>query len=231
MNYDLIFSSQNKGLKRNFLVQKLKRTIDLPVLPDILNNLDRMLSNPDVTVQQISELINADPVIAGRVLNMANSAYYCAGRKIVSNIDLAVSRLGFKVIRALVYSAVLPDLFKEITELDHLQFWKHSMTVALLSRYLIESEDGYKIEDADRAYLCGLMHDIGILVFYSILGDKYSELIQSNQEDGWGLHRIEEDEFVLNHADVGSLFVDLHWEVDPKIVDVFIREVLVNLML
>jgi len=219
---ELSLQTSSSGLKRNFIHQCLRDSSDLPVFPMILKELEELLSNENVTSHQVADLINTDPVIAGRVLNLANSAYYASGRKNVTDMNLAVGRLGFRLIKTLVYSAVVPDLFRKFVRLDHKKFWKHSLTVAMLARYLIISDKNEKMtmEEAELAYMSGLMHDIGILVYIFIIQGYYTDELTKKLSDGRSLARIEDEAFGINHAELGARYVESKWHLDPSIVDI-----------
>ena len=216
----LEFKNQtNKWLKRNLILSELESEPNLPGLPDILRQFEALLHEPRVNTGQVAALIQSDPVIAGRVLKLANSAYYGAGRNQIYDISMAVGRLGYTVLRNLVYSAVLPDLFANMPAMSHIQFWQHSFSVGLLARQLMELETGETgTEATEMAYLAGLMHDLGILVFLAITPLDYSEMNRDHYQDGTALERIEVEEFGVDHAELWALFIRRHWRMDERVI-------------
>jgi HD-like signal output (HDOD) protein len=199
-------------------MRRLRGVRDLPSLPDIIRQLHALLENPTASAGQVASLLEAEPVLAGKVLHLANSAFYGAGRKTLSDISLAVNRLGFESILGLVYSAVLPQLFGGSKGMDHLQFWRHSITVALLSReYLLHREEN-DMNTVEQAYVAGLMHDIGILVFLRGLGDHYRRMVSEHFDTGMELATIEDEAYAITHAEVGANFIEHDWKLDRAVV-------------
>jgi HD-like signal output (HDOD) protein len=93
-------------LDRPALRAQVGALTQLPGAPRVYMAICRALENPNVDVQAIAEQVMGDPVLAARVLQMANSAMYAAGQTI-NNVPYAVSRLGLKTTRNLVLAAEL----------------------------------------------------------------------------------------------------------------------------
>lgn len=220
-----IFNLHGKGMRRNYILRQVSNDESLPILPQILTQLEELIQDPDTHASEIAKLIESEPVIAGRVLKLANSAYYASGRSEVHGIQMAVNRLGFETIRQLVYSVVLPNLFDLPDYFYHEQFWRHSFTVATMTRELLEKFKGGDVEEEDLqvAYLAGLMHDIGVLVFISAIPEEYQEATDLSRDAGIGLDLVEENAFGISHSELGGFFVEKSWELDERMVRI-IRE-------
>lgn len=214
-----ILSQSNVRLRRTQILNKLNGDQKLPSLPVIVARLEAMINNPQAHSAEIARLIESEPVIAGRVLKLANSAFYGAGRAYLSDMTMAVGRLGYKTIRSLVYSAVLPEIFTGICDFDHTKFWRHSLSVAHIAQALVRriARDATS-EDGDTAYFAGLMHDIGLLVFIRYLPDAYSSIVERGIEKGMSLGEIEHTVFGIDHAELGAIFIERFWEMDSRII-------------
>jgi putative nucleotidyltransferase with HDIG domain len=120
-----------------------------------------MASDPDLTVTKLAGLVSKDPVLATRVLGLANSAMYGAMTPLRSVQD-AVVRLGVGCVRNVVVTVSLhaqmtaPDLYGA----EGPRFMDHALGTAYLAR-LVADRAG---EDVEEAFLTGLLHDIGKLV-------------------------------------------------------------------
>lgn len=76
---------------------------DLPTLPAVLEEVARLLDDPNTSTQQIAKLISRDQVLSAKVLKMVNSPIYgFPGR--ISTIQHALVLLGFNVIKGLIIS-------------------------------------------------------------------------------------------------------------------------------
>ncbi len=217
---DRILSGKSSSLRRSQLLKRLREHHNLPVFPDIFHRLEIMLADAaKVNVNQVAELIESEPVIAGRVIKLANSAYYGGGRRTLDSISLAVSRLGYTTLRTLVYSCILPEMFKDIKGFNHLQFWRHSLTVGLLARDLMTRSIERTLRTIDQAYLSGLMHGIGILLFKTLVSEDYDTTLEITKDTGSILTKIEQDMFGIDHPELGSILLESEWGMDAVIVD------------
>jgi HD-like signal output (HDOD) protein len=214
-----ILSYPSKWLRRSHLLRAIFNDKSLPALPDVIQKLERLLQEPSSGSGDIAVLLESEPVVAGRVLKLANSAYYGGGRKDVHSVDRAISRLGIETVRGLVFAASLPDLLhsKGFT-FSHHDFWKHSLTVAFLARDLLLQRDKNAVEHADMAYMAGLLHDLGILLIAKTLPEAYGNLATNGSGTGRDLHYIEDELLGVDHAEVGAMFIERHWKVDQTIV-------------
>ena len=74
-------------------------------------------------------------------------------------------------------------------------------------------------EDIEFAYLCGLMHDTGILVFDHLIPDEYSEFLGTIKSSDITLAENEAETFGITHAELGALFIEKWWPVSPGLVE------------
>ncbi|HLP98204.1 MAG TPA: HDOD domain-containing protein [Sideroxyarcus sp.] len=142
------------AIQRNELV--------LPAMPAWAAKVQRMLDDFNVSAAQIVTAVSGDPAFVAQLIKTANSAAY-AGKPKVDNVNAAVTRLGYKMLRNLIVSVSMakisiirnPALKKYLDE-----FWEHSREVAATSHVLAKSQ---KHLNPDQAMLAGLIHDIGRL--------------------------------------------------------------------
>ena len=137
-------------------------TLMLPTLPEVALKVREVVDEPDVTAAQLAEIIITDAALSTRLLKVANSALY-RGRIPTETIQNAVSRLGLTLVRNLVTSLVMEQMFQATSNrLDkrlHV-LWEHSREVSALSQVLASKQAGIK---NDEAMLAGLIHNIGVL--------------------------------------------------------------------
>lgn len=134
----------------------------LPSLPDLAIKVRAAVNEPRRSSADIARLVQFDPALAARLIQIANSPLYRGARK-YDNCHSAISRIGMEPSRNLIVSFTLRNLFKARTPLlcERLQqTWQHSCRVAAISSVLARLTPGL---DPDRALLAGLVHDIGVL--------------------------------------------------------------------
>ncbi len=138
------------------------KDVDLPAFPDVVRRLQVALADPGTSARDLVAIIESEPVLSARLLQMANSAAMNAAGNSATTIKLAVSRLGFNVVRltAVTYAmrqmeriATLQPIRKELGEI-----WRASNEVAAICCVVGKRAFG---RQQDEAMLAGLLHGIG----------------------------------------------------------------------
>ena len=191
------------------------RVDELPPAPAAAVKLLRLTSDEGSNLSDISHVIETEPAIAAKVLQVVNSAYYGFPRNIRS-IPRAVTLLGFSIVRQaalhlLVYEGMINKGAKGA--FDRLFFWQHSLLVAILSRGIGERL-GHP--DPDSLYTAGLLHDLGKVVLEAHGRVRYSDFLVACANSGNPNRDDERTFFGISHDTVGS-FVSEHWGM-PKLV-------------
>lgn len=133
----------------------------VPVLPALAHRVIDMASAPDVYAAKLAALVMKDQVLAGRVLQMANSASNSPMQSVTTVCD-AVVRLGTAAVRNVVITVCLASRMhdREVYGSRGAALVDHALGAAYLARVLAERAR----VPPDEAFLCGLLHDIGKLV-------------------------------------------------------------------
>ncbi|NNM62448.1 MAG: HDOD domain-containing protein [Steroidobacteraceae bacterium] len=137
--------------------------VDMPCFPDIVIRVQRALDDPRNTAATLVKIVSAEPRLASRLLQIANSAAYNPSGASVTEIRAAITRLGQQFIQSTVVSFAM----REFTEAPKLRsyakelkmLWRDSVTVAALCQVLA----GLTKISPDEAFLTGLVHGIGSL--------------------------------------------------------------------
>jgi HD-like signal output (HDOD) protein len=136
--------------------------VDLPSVPEIVLKMQRALADENVSNETVVKVLGSEPVLASKLLNMANSAALnTTGRKI-ADLRMAVARVGFNIVRSAALSFAVEQL-KSAAQFKHLEpmldaLWKHSVHVAALSHVVARR---FTSLNGDTALLAGLMHNVG----------------------------------------------------------------------
>jgi len=202
---------------RSRLLELIRINEQLPPFPQVLNKLDSMLDDPEVAITDFAKLIETDPVLAGRLMRLANSAYYGGGRQEVKTLSLAVGRLGLNMVHRLVYSLSISSIKGNPRIVKHRAFWRHSLAVAIFTKSLCNFI-GADEETQDMAYMSGLMHDIGILIFSTLLPLEYGSLMKELELENIRLDQLEKQRFGIDHAELGAIYIENWWQIHPFII-------------
>jgi HD-like signal output (HDOD) protein len=138
--------------------------LSLPGVPQIVTRLQQMLSDPEVGVPQLVPVINYEPVLVGRVLQMANSAALNPTRKKIGDLRTAVMRVGFDLLRSASIAYAMRQLSQAHQVKDirpHMEaLWERSAWTAAVSFVIARK---FTRVNRDQAFLGGLMHGVGKL--------------------------------------------------------------------
>ena len=141
------------------------------------------LDDPDCHIDRAQRLVSAEPLLAARIVAMANSAAYNTGGHEIANIKAAVSRLGFRPLRALVSSMIMRQFASMLTDpelrLMAAQLWEHCAQTAGLAYVLSKRITG---EDPETAFFTGIVHEVGGFYLFSRAGE-FPGIFDSKGED------------------------------------------------
>lgn len=186
-------------------------------LPGSATRILKELDDPRATARSVSELIALDQALTAYVLKVANSAamgYLLA----CSSINEAVVRLGFKQIRSLVYSTIAAGpLTSRLSgyRLGDKGLWYHSVAVASSAHWLATA---LRFPDPEKAYVAGLLHDIGKLVLDQYVLADYNQIMNIMRAQAVPMWQVEEQLFGIDHAGVGGL-AGTHWQFPSELVE------------
>jgi HD-like signal output (HDOD) protein len=185
----------------------------LPSIPRVIALLLTELNQDEPDLRKISQLINTDPVLATRLLRLANSAQFNLENKI-SSVAEALALLGLNQVRALTTAAAVAGAFKAIPGIDMHQFWRYSLNVAKLARML----GGMIRQNQPAAFTAGLIHATGELVMHLGLPMEMALLLVRVPPLGLKRAAVERRMLGYCYADVGAGFAR-SWQFPQSTVD------------
>jgi HD-like signal output (HDOD) protein len=151
------------------LVEKIKKdALVLPTLPEIALKVREAADDPEVNLNQMSDVISQDPALSMGMLKVANSAIL--GRAVkVETVNQAVTRIGLRQIKSIATAMALEQVFvseNEIVSMYMKKSWAKtidvaSVAIALMTNYLKENK--HAPLQLDTLTLAALVHNIGVL--------------------------------------------------------------------
>src|SRR6202046_1968468 len=138
-------------------------SIDLPCFPDVVIRISTALADPNTTSDKVVTIVGAEPRLAARVLQTANSAAFNSSGKPLTDLRSAITRLGQQMVQSTAMSYAMQQMKNEeslrsiaqpLTEL-----WNKSIVVASICK-LVAARTKLSAEEA---FLTGLLHGIGKL--------------------------------------------------------------------
>ncbi len=174
----------------------LNRIARLDPFPPVVQRLLAMTADADTSLNDVERLLATDVPLTVRVLRLAGSSLY--GRRPPANLHAALLRIGMIELRRLVVTASTATGFGALAT----ELWRYSLRCGLLSRHLAAAA---KVTVAADPFLCGLLHDIGVLMMFRLHGQSYGALHGAPGHDG--LNERELEHYGHTHGDVGGVVV------------------------
>lgn len=191
-------------------------TDKLPSLPHVLLRLLDASFTETIAFDQLSDLIKQDAALSGKIVSAASSAYYGGqGRNLTFERILVL--LGIDTLKTIAITASVQQFFSrfESFRTRHLkQFWRDSLTCALIAKSIAKLT-GYR--HTDEAYLAGLLHNIGELLFVRNFAEEF-KLICEQAADRSDMLRMEEERFGGNRYQAGGWLIS-GWELESLMAD------------
>jgi putative nucleotidyltransferase with HDIG domain len=187
--------------------------LELPVLSGLAIRAAELARDYSTPARTIAQAIGCDPVLSARLLRTANSPLYSLGRPI-GTLAQAVTTLGNIRVNSLVLAFATSDVIHGKGPLSRVEkaLWRHSIAVAVTAREITRLL-GYR--EAEEAFLCGLLHDIGKLLLSRHDAAAYEKVVACSDEAE--MLRRERELFGTTHSMAGAM-VAHRWALPDAVV-------------
>jgi len=197
------------------LIKEITREVDgLPQFPENIVHLQKLISDPDTEISDIARRISTDPSLTADLLKLVNSAQFMLPKR-VDNIMEAVKLVGLRTLKNLLYSYGTQKIFfKRFSDIKWL--WDHSYRTAFYA-YTLAKSFKRKKDILDDAYVGGILHDLGQIIFASIhpqLLDKIKSFCKAKNIPSNMLENLSSG---MNHAEVGALIAE-KWNFPKQLI-------------
>ena len=188
------------------LETQVEDLVKLRPLPAIASRIMTACGEEETDVRALVQLVECDPVISSRVLSVVNSSLFGYSRE-VSSINQAVVVLGLNKLSQLAVSIASESVFSEGEGADQARrkLYDHSLGCAAVSR-LLASIGGCEAESGE-AFLAGMLHDVGKLLFFDVAPGCYTEL-QNNELEFCSVE-LERQTFGIDHSMLGAKIAEV----------------------
>lgn len=183
----------------------------LPAAPRTYAALVAKLNEPMSTPEDFARIVERDPAVSAKLLQIVNSAFFGAPTK-MANVKGAVVFLGVNTLRQLVLSieafrGMTPDRARQVEALH-----RHSLLVGSIARAIVDDRDR-----AEDAFTAGILHDVGLLVLMTKVQGYVGRMLV-NASDGKPVHTAERALLGLDHGEVGGYLLGL-WGLPYPVVE------------
>ncbi len=181
----------------------------LPTLPEVALKVRDAVDDDDATLDRITAVIATDAALSARLIQVANSPLMRA-TQLIDSLEMAVNRLGMKLIRDMAISMVMEQMFQatsDVTDRKLRAIWEHSTGVAAISHALAGV---YTQLPPEQAMLAGLVHEIGALPILT-KAEAYPQLLEDEAELNHIIDKL--------HTRIGEAILQA-WNFPPELVKV-----------
>ncbi|BFN15056.1 MULTISPECIES: HDOD domain-containing protein [Marinobacter] len=207
------------------VADKLQKLYRLPPMPALALRILRLTANTEATAKELAELIEFDPSMTAQIMRYARSALFNYPGQI-NSVQEAVTRvLGFDRVAHIALGIASVRAFDVprggMLGMDN--FWRHSLYCAFLCQNLA----AYSGRDKGLAYLCGLLHNFGLLLVGHLFPSEFEELnalreinpeasMHSLEQEVFG-HSERQDILAVGHGAIGGILHRL-WQLPEAVI-------------
>lgn len=181
---------------------------DLPTLPKVLDEVSRLVQDPNANTDEIAKIISRDQVLSAKVLKMVNSPVYgFPGR--IGTVQHALVLLGFNVVRGIIISTSVFDMMIKAME----GLWEHSLGCALAANVVARAAG---LADPEEYSVAGLLHDLGKVVAAVQMPELHESVSQAVREKDLRWFEAERAVMGFGHDRINA-WLGRHWNLPGNI--------------
>src|SRR6202049_3202207 len=198
--------------------ERVQQIETMPAIPTVFLPLMKMLSNSgeDVKLDEVVRLVSYDGTIAGQCSRAAGSPLFGLAKP-PDSIKGAVLTLGLRRVEAISLTCCLGQAFPATNwVLDPAVFWRHSLGCAMVCRKFSEK---LATADAEKAYMAGLLHDIGFMVNCLVFSKEFATAMERACKEEIPLDEAEQGTMGFTHCETGRALAD-KWKLADDVIEV-----------
>jgi len=210
----------NKDVSTQKILQdRIESTEKLPAMPDVAQSLLRLNTNPNSSINDLIEIIELDPSIAAQIMRYAKSALY-GYRGEIPSLSYAIKVvLGYNSTIDIALGLSLGKSFSipDNGPMGLYPFWQHSIYSAALVQRLIQIMPRQHQPLQGIGFLCGLLHNFGVLLVAHTFKAESKQLQQAIENDT-DTPRIDIERQILgvDHMEIGTWLMR-KWNLETEI--------------
>jgi len=198
--------------------ERVQRIETMPAIPAVFLPLMKLLSDSaqEVQLDEVVRLVSYDNTIAAQCLRLAGSPLFGLAKP-PRSIKGAVLTLGLRRVETILLTCCLEQAFPaKKWALDPAVFWRHSLGCAMVCRKFSEK---LAAADGEKAYMAGLLHDIGFMVNCLVFADEFATAMERACQEEIPLDEAEHAAMGFTHCETGQALAE-KWQLADDIVEV-----------
>ncbi|MFT4927767.1 MAG: HD-like signal output (HDOD) protein [Phenylobacterium sp.] len=228
--YDAMFGDKPSSGKLNPLEQtildKVRAVLNnpdqlnkhIPPLPVLVLRLLELTRDPHADFAQLAMVIEQDPSLSGRILQLANSSFYSRGTTTINSLEKAVSLLGLTGVSNIA-STIIMEKIKPANPIYYKMFGKQIWDHSIQTAYACKDFAVQAGEEEFAGHFLGLIHDVGKIVIFNCL----CQALVGNFDDDMPSSHIFKSLMSEMSVDI-SVSIGLEWELPAEFRDALIQQ-------
>jgi putative nucleotidyltransferase with HDIG domain len=208
-------------IEKNKIIEYIGK---LPGFSSTMTKIIDLANDPTSQPKDLVQAISLDPILTAKILKLINSAYFGMSSEVVS-VNRAVILLGLNTIKNLALSSAIASALRiqnRHAPFTNEQFWEHNLACGVGSK-LLAQKMGINKMNWEEYFICGLLHDIGKIIFVELFPEEYRDFLDELKEkDRPDILEEEEKTFGTTHPEIGVIIAE-KWKLPQLLVEA-IRE-------
>ncbi len=217
------------------IIDELKRVENLPVLPEVVMQVQKLLNEDDGNFNDLAKLLEGDVTLSSAVLKTANSALFNYSGQRITDLSKALFRIGRRELEKIVLSVSVISSFPETEMINLRLLWEQAfVTSALVKKMCSLTAIDSKVDRT--IHLSALFQKLGIIVMSAYFPETLQKIEQEMILSGTHYINSEKKLFKSNlHAEIGStllemwklssdIFIPVHYHLSPTLAPIKYRQ-------
>lgn len=203
-------------MNRSSIHKNIKQINNLPTLPTVVIEVNRLLQDFDSPMEPLVELLEKDQSFVVKILKLVNSSFF-GFKSRVSSLRHAVTLMGYNTISNAVLSVAVMDILSlnhKLHGFDIKSFWRHSIQVAVLGKFLASKT---RLASTESAFTAGLLHDIGKVILINYFPEEAAAVIAEVDRSGSTFQQAEAGLHFTDHTVIGSFLAE-SWMLPDELI-------------
>jgi HD-like signal output (HDOD) protein/CheY-like chemotaxis protein len=188
----------------------------LPAMPAVCRELNQALGRDEVSMRDVTHVVEKDPALTAKILQLVNSSFFGLGRRVVQLQD-AVAYLGTSMLQGVVTGMsmwrAIEGVRPQVTsELERIQ--RRCQSTGMLARRIFEKDRSR----AEEAFLSGLLHDVGLTMLLVYLPERLDRIRATAVREGKTEEEVEPSLYDIDHAELGAYLLDA-WGLPFNVIE------------
>ena len=204
-------------MERSQIVAKIENVNNLPTLPTIALAVNKLLKDYDSSMEDLVALLEKDQSMAMKILRLVNSSFFGFKSK-VKSVGHAVTLMGYNTVQNAIITVSVIESLKLENKIDSFEiadFWRHSISVAAISKFIAIHT---KLSSPEEAFTSGLLHDIGKIVWANFFPDELVCILLEMERKSATFYDAEKALDLPTHSTLGSVLAK-RWMLPQAMVE------------